>query len=259
MKKDLAVVVSNDNENVNPIQTIDAICDAGFKNVFVQWYDKDFEISQLDQVNICKQKGLNIIFAHLGYQKINEIWMQEGEYFVERYKKDILDCHNLGIDLVVLHSCSKSEAPGPNEIGLNRFRQIVEYSKTLGVKVAVENTKIKNHVEYLLDNIQDDNFGLCFDAGHYHAHFEDDWDINKYKNRLFCIHLHDNHGDNQDEHLLPFDGNLDWSKTIKLINDLNYDGPITMELCYRKDYLNIDINNFYKKGYEAGNKLSQLI
>ena len=258
MNDELAVVVSNDNQNNDIVQTINAIKDAGFNNVFIQWYDKDFEVDQLSQYNLCKQNNFNIIFAHLGYQKINEIWTDEGEYFVERYKKDILDCHNLGIDMVVMHACSKSEASGPNEIGLRRFKQIIEYAKSLNVKVVVENTKIRKHVEYLLDNINDDNFGLCFDVGHYHAHFNDDWDISKYKGRIFCIHLHDNHSNDIDEHLLPFDGTLNWNNVIKKLNDLDYKGPLTMELCYRNDYLNMDIEDFYIEGYKRGLRLLQI-
>lgn len=256
MNSNLAVVVSNDN-NANVIDTINAIKNAGFKYVFVQWYDKDFKVDQLTQVKLCKENNLNIIFAHLGYQKINEIWTIKGDYFVERYKKDILDCHNLGIDMVVMHASSKSEAPGPNVLGLNRFKQIVDYAESLGVKVAVENTRIRNHVEYLLDNITNDNFGLCFDAGHYHTHFNDNWNIDKYKNRVFCIHLHDNHGNNVDEHLLPYDGTLNWNETIKKLNNLNYDGPVTMELCYRNDYLNMNINDFYIEGYKRGLRLNE--
>lgn len=254
MKNDLAVVVSNDND-ANVIDTINAIKNAGFKNVFIQWYDKDFTINQEIQVNLCKQNNLNIIFAHLGYQKINEIWTEDGDYFIERYKRDILDCHNLGIDLVVMHVCSKSVAPGPNEIGLNRFKQIIDYAKTLNVNVAIENTKIKDHIEYLLDNIKSDNFGLCFDVGHYHAHFNDDWNLSKYKGRVFCVHLHDNHGNDIDEHLLPFDGTLDWDYVKEKLNEAKYDGPITMELCYRNDYLKMNINDFYIEGYKRGLKL----
>lgn len=255
MENELAVVVSNDNENTNPIETIIAIKQAGFNNVFIQWYDKDFEVDQLKQVQLCKENNLNIIFAHLGYQNINDIWTNEGDHFVDRYKKNILDCHNLGINMVVLHACSKSVAPSPNEIGLNRFRQIVEYAANLDVKVAVENTRIKQNIEYLLDNIKQDNFGLCFDLGHYHAHFNDDWDISKYKNRVFCIHLHDNNGNDIDEHLLPYDGTLNWQNAINKINDLNYSGPITMEICYRKQYTNMNIKEFYLEGYKRGLKL----
>ena len=38
--REIAVVVSNDNENVSVYETIDAIKKAGFKNVFIQWYNK---------------------------------------------------------------------------------------------------------------------------------------------------------------------------------------------------------------------------
>lgn len=257
MNNQLAVVLSNDNKNVDVYQTISAIKNAGFNNVFVQWYDKDFDIDQDTQVKLCKENNLNIIFAHLGYQNINEIWTKDGEYFVERYKKDILDCHNLGIDLVVMHCCSKSQAPGPNEIGLNRFIEINNHAKSLGVKIAVENTKIKDHIEYVLDNICDSNFGLCFDVGHYHAHFNDNWDIYKYKDRVFCVHLHDNHGEDKDEHLLPYDGSLNWKETITKLKNLNYKGPITMELCYKDDYLNMNVNDFYIEGYKRGTRLSR--
>ena len=88
-------------------------------------------------MDYCRKLGLNVIFVHLGYQGINNIWLdnEEGIQLVERYKKDILVCKENGIDLVIMHLTSKSEAPGPNEIGLNRLIEIVNYAKELGVKV----------------------------------------------------------------------------------------------------------------------------
>ena len=32
-----------------------------------------------------------------------------------------------------------------------------------------------------------------------------------------------------------------------------------MELCYRYEYLNMGIENFYKKGYEVGEKLKKCL
>lgn len=257
MNNELEVVVNNDNTIVTVEQSIKAIKNAGFKNVFVQWYDKDYPISQLQQVNLCKELGLNIEFAHLGYQNINHIWLDDGEYFVDRYKKDILDCHNLGIDFVVMHACAKWDAPEINELGLNRFKQIVEYANTLGVKVAIENTKVTKHLDYLLENIDFDNLGVCFDAGHYHCNQKDKWDVTKHKDRIFCVHLHDNDGEN-DQHLLPFDGSIDWNKTFEILRDLNYYGPITMELCYRNEYEKISIDNYYAEGYKRGIELVKI-
>ena len=253
----LSVVVSNDNENVKPEETIKAIKDAGFKNVFVQWYDKEYETSQLQQVLLCKEYGLIIDFAHLGYQNLNKIWLDEGEYFVDRFKKNIFDCHNLGINMVVMHPCTKWDPPAPNKFGLKRFKQIVEYAESLGVKVAIENTKITDHIDYLIENIKSDNLGICFDAGHFHCNQKDNWNIEKYKNKVFCVHLHDNNG-TADQHLLPFDGNIDWSKVIQILKDVNYDGPITLELCYSSKYLLNSINDFYRLGLERGEILKQM-
>lgn len=257
--RELAVVIQNDNQEVNAIQTIESVKKAGFKNVFVQWYDKKWEHSQIEQVEICQKLGLNIIFAHLGYQNINSIW-EEGEIGdreVERYKKDIKDCHENGIPMVVMHLTSKEKAPMYGEVGLNRIRKITEYAKEMNMKVAFENTKIKGYLEYVLENIKDDNVGICFDAGHYHVHFDDEFNFDFFKDRIFAVHLHDN-DKSDDLHLLPFDGTINWEDVINKLKECNYDGPITMELCYRYDYLNMSLDSFYKKGYEVGIKLQKM-
>ena len=234
--REIAVTISNANKFITPLETIDAIASAGFKNVFIEWYNKDWEISQEEQLNYIRSKGLNIIFAHLGYQKINDLWLDNeiGKGHVERFKNDIRICKLNGIDLVVMHLTSKDVAPKYNEIGLNRLKEIVDYASDLGVKVAFENTKVKGYQEYVVQNI--DEAGICFDSGHYHAHFNDELDFSLFNNKVFAVHLHDNHG-SEDEHLIPFDGTLDWEYIIKELKDNHYDGPITMELVYRNDYL----------------------
>ena len=126
--RELAVAIQNENKNVNAIETIHSIKKAGFKNVFVQWYDENWEIPQQKQVDLCKELGFNILFAHLGYQNINSIWEEgkEGDDLVERYKKNIKDCKENGIPMVVMHLIRRAEMPMYNEIGLNRIRKIVE-------------------------------------------------------------------------------------------------------------------------------------
>ena len=56
--RELAVAIQNENKNVNAIETIHSIKKAGFKNVFVQWYDENWEIPQQKQVDLCKELGL---------------------------------------------------------------------------------------------------------------------------------------------------------------------------------------------------------
>lgn len=259
--RELAVVIQNANKKVSVIETINAIKKVGFKNVFVQWYGENWECSQEEQIKLCKELGFNIIFAHLGYQNINSIWEEgtEGDKLVVRYKEDIKNCYENGIMMVIMHLTTKKVAPMYNEIGLDRIRKITKYAKELGVKVAFENTRLKGYLEYVLGNIKDDNVGLCFDAGHYHVHFNDEFDFEFFKDRIFAVHLHDN-DKSDDLHLLPFDGTIDWKNVMHKLKECNYNGPITMELGYKDNrYLNTPIEEFYRTGYKRGNELLKII
>ena len=259
--KDLAVVVSNDNQGVTPYETIDAIVNAGFKNVFLQWYDEDykkFEVPQLEQYKYVKEKGLNVIFNHLGYRGINNIWLDgnEGEELVKKYIRNLDEMKEIGVDLVVMHICVGYDAPPVSNIGLARFKRICEYAKKLGIKIAFENTKVKGYQEYILDNIDLDNIGICYDSGHAHCHFKDDYDFKRFKDRIMCVHIHDNYGE-IDDHLIPYDGTLDFDMVLRGLKEANYSEYLTLELCYRNEYTNMDINDFYKKGYDVGMTLKK--
>lgn len=258
--REIAVVVNNNtNENVNAYETIDAIKKSGFKNVFIQWYNKDWNPTQEEQLKYIRDNDLNVIFAHLGYQNINNLWIEgeDGDKIVDRYVNDLKVCKENDIPLVIMHLTSKDIAPKYNEIGLNRLKKIVDFAEKLNIKVAFENTKIKGYLEYVIDNIKNENVGICFDAGHYHTHFNDEFDFKKFKNKIFAVHFHDN-DQTGDLHLIPFDGTLDWKKVIKNLKDCNYEGPITLELCYRRNYLEMSVEEFYKKGFEVGKKLKDI-
>lgn len=259
MKK-IVTTISNANQTVTPLETIDAICKAGFHDVFIEWYNKDWEITQEQQLEYVQKCGLNVIFAHLGYQGINNLWLENdaGEALVDRYQNDLRICKEHGIDLVCMHLTSKSEAPGPNETGLRRLQAIANTAEQLGIKIAFENTKIKGYQEYVLDHIKNENVGICLDSGHLHAHFQDELDFERMKDRIFCVHLHDNFGV-KDQHLIPFEGTIDWKWLTEQLKSCRYDGPITMELVYQNEYVGTDLVEFYQKGYEAGKKIAQLM
>lgn len=257
--RDLAVVVQNSNKNVTDFETIDAIKNAGFKNVFIQWYD-DNRWNEQAQVDYAKEQGLNIIFAHLGYQNINDIWEKgkSGDELVERYKNDIACCSKNGINLVTMHLTSGTKAPEYNEIGLNRIKEIIKFAKENHVKIAFENLKVKGTLEYIFKNIKDEDVGICYDAGHCHVHFNDEFNFEPFKNKIFAVHLHDN-DKSDDQHLLPFDGTINWNEVMNKILEYGYNGPITLELSYRNNYLNQTIQEFYKEGYKRGEKLAQIV
>ena len=77
------------------------------------------------------------------------------------------------------------------------------------------------------------------------------------KNKIFALHLHDN-DKSSDQHLLPFDGTIDWDLYAKNLKIANYNGPIILESCYRNEYLNMSVEKFYKKGYEIGERIATM-
>lgn len=256
MEEKIAIVVSNANEGVNAYETIDAIVQAGFKNVFIQWYNRNYTPTQEEQLKYIREKNLNVIFAHLGYNNINEIWKDsnDGDIIIENYKNDIDILSSQGINLVVMHLSRTFNPPKYNEIGLERIRRLIKYAKDKNVKIAFENVEVKGYLEYVFDNIDSDNIGICFDVGHFHTFYKDEFDMQRYNNKIFAVHLHDNF-QTGDSHLIPFDGNNDWDNIINILNTYNYNEYITMEQCYRKEYLNISVEEFYKKSFEVGKKL----
>ena len=260
MKQELAVVVNNSNISITPFEMIDAIKEAGFNNVFLQWYNnKNLKNSQEEQLEYAREKGLNVIFVHLGYQRINDLWDEEKDArdLVEGYKEDIRVCSKNGIKLVIMHLTSKMIAPPFNETGINRLKEIVKVAEEEGVKIAFENTKIRGYLEYVFSNIDSNNIGLCYDAGHCHAHLDDEFNYELFKDKILAVHLHDNFGE-LDEHLLPFDGTINWEHVVSKLKECNYGSYVTLELSYRNDYLKLSPVEFYKEGIKRGEKLLNL-
>ena len=254
----LAISIRNYNkENFHEI--IDAIENAGFKNVFIEWYNDDLELQQ-NILEYVRYKGLNVIFAHLGYQNSNILWKEgiEGENETERYIKDIEICKDKGISLVIIHPTREYENPGLNEIGLKRIERIIKFAKEKDVKVAFENIELRGYLEYIIKNIKSDNLGICFDAGHSNLFWNGEFNTELFKNKVFAIHLHDNYKV-IDDHYLPFDGTVDWNRVVRQIKDMEYNGYVCIESGYSHFYKDLTLEEYYIEAYKRGIKLIELL
>ena len=253
----LVISIRNYNRN-NYKEIVNNIKKVGFKNVFIEWYNDDLELQQ-DVLNYVKEVGLNIIFAHLGYQNTNVLWKDtaEGNYEEERCINDILVCKKNGIDLVVIHPTFKYENPGMTEVGLARINRILDVAKENDVRVAFENIELVEYLEYIIKNINRSNLGICFDVGHCHLFCDGNINIELFNNKVFIIHLHDNYKE-IDDHNLPFDGTVNWEKAIRQINDMNYNGYIVIESGYNDYYSNMSLEEYYKCAYDRGIQLIEL-
>lgn len=243
----------------NYIETIDAIKEAGISNVFIQWYNNDLKLQECVLRHI-KLKGLNIIFAHLGYEDCSKLWENDpkGDTLIEGYIKDIMYLKTCGINDFVLHTTYKYNDAKVTNIGINRIKKLARYAKLINTRIVFENVELDGYLEGIIKNIDDDNVGICFDVGHSHLFFKERINTSVFKNRMFHIHLHDNFGE-KDDHNIPFDGYVNWINSIKQIKDANYKGYITIETSKNKRYENMNYEEFYKKVRVVAEELKNLI
>ncbi len=104
----------------------------------------------------------------------------------------------------------------------------------LGVRVAIE--VIQNELSrtgslahFLEDVLDSAAVGICLDLGH--AHLEGDTidAVETVAEHLIAVDAHDNRGRN-DEHLVPFEGTIDWPGALTAIQKVGYDGTLMLEL-----------------------------
>ena len=75
--------------------------------------------------------------------------------------------------------------------------------------------------------------------------------------RIVAVHLHDNFGED-DEHLLPFDGNVPWEFYAENISACGYGGDITLESRYYGKYTVESLDEFYRTAFSKACKLREI-
>jgi len=123
--------------------------------------------------------------------------------------------------------------PRKMDAAFNSLEHLVIFAKQRGVTIALENTPGEmGSPETLQSFIRETHLHdlrFCFDAGH--AHLEDGVpkSFELMRDRIVTTHIHDNRGE-KDEHLLPFDGTIDWDAALKLISTAPDLLPLVIEL-----------------------------
>ena len=71
--------------------------------------------------------------------------------------------------------------------------------------------------------------GICLDFGH--AHMDGDLvdAIETVSEHLITTHVHDNRG-RTDDHLVPFEGTIDWPAALTAVQKVGYDGTLLFEI-----------------------------
>lgn len=168
----------------------------------------------------------------------------------------VADCAAYEISTMIVHLSSGNDAPPMNLFGLDRIKRITEKAEKHGIKIALENLRNSEGLAYTLGRFDSQNLGFCYDSGHHHCRNPKEDLLTKYGSRLMALHLHDNNGI-EDQHLLPFDGTIDWNKTMQKICTTDYSGPIALEVA-NHGYENLPAEEFLSTAFEKARKLETM-
>lgn len=245
--------------NIDDLQTLKLMASNGVKEVFL-WWAKDDIKSNVAKVKLCQSLGIKIQTAHLDFKDTNLIWQEGslGDKFVKNYIKQFKLLKKYNIPIAVMH-VTKSKTPPPMSlIGLKRFQTLVKNAEKYGIILALENTRKPEYFDYIFENINSDNLKVCYDSGHDHSFTKDTFDFEKYKNKIIAVHLHDNNS-TSDQHLLPFDGNIDWKQLLTKLKKSGYSGAITLEVVMGdKIYNEVSANEFVLQAIERAKELIKI-
>ena len=112
--------------------------------------------------------------------------------------------------------------------------EICRTAETLGVRLAVEVipndlSSAATLVTMLERDFDTTSVGLCMDFGHAHLMGDVPDAIETAAEHLITTHVHDNRR-RDDDHLVPYQGSIDWASALVTMRKIGYDGTYLMEL-----------------------------
>ena len=114
---------------------------------------------------------------------------------------------------------------------------LARVAEPLGIDIAVEVipndlSRATSLTELVGEDIEAPNVGICLDIGHARIDGDVVDAVEVTAGHLLAVHLHDNRG-RSDDHLVPFDGVIDWPGSLTAVQKVGYDGALTFELSAR--------------------------
>ena len=176
---------------------------------------------------LCEKLGVSILAAHDNTQGVPpERFMQWAQI--------------LGAKTVVLHP----RVEETKEQNLEMLKGWARWAARFEIRVAVENMHdmipdiagrrafgaTPSELLWLAEETNPELVGVCWDVNHAHVQKLDQYEaIKELGEHLFHVHVTDTTTDSEEQHLLPFEGKVDWKAVIKALREINYEGLFCLE------------------------------
>jgi sugar phosphate isomerase/epimerase len=136
----------------------------------------------------------------------------------------------------VVHLGTPKAQGGENNrvAALRSIEEICRLAAPVGIRVAVEVipnelSDAQSLVALLEHELDAPQAGICLDFGHAFLMGDVPDTIEIVAEHVIATHVHDNHK-KTDDHLVPFEGRIDWNTALMSMQKIGYDGTYLMEL-----------------------------
>lgn len=127
----------------------------------------------------------------------------------------------------------QSADPRKLDAAFNSLEHLYIFAKARGVTIALENTPDElgspSTLQEFLRQTHLNDLRLCFDIGHAHLETGVAAGFEAMRDRVVTTHIHDNHSE-KDDHLLPYEGAIDWDAALASLATAPEPLPIVLEL-----------------------------
>lgn len=154
---------------------------------------------------------------------------------VDEVKRALEVAERIPFRYLVQHMGSGRQEADPRKFdaAFTSLEHLTVFAKQRGVTIALENKPDElGSPASLQQFVKETHLHLlrfCFDIGHAHVEFGVAPGFELMRERVVTTHIHDNHGE-KDEHLLPYEGSIDWDNALGALASAPEPLPLVLEL-----------------------------
>lgn len=225
---------------------IPMIAEAGFKAVSLSSVKSHLNYEsrgiQKQASSLTSRYGLVIESIHAAWQaEIGVLDEAQRRHEVNEIMAAILAARAMGIEMVIVHagwgSPSDEIHARMTSAALGSMAELSDCALKNDVKLAVENLqgpRSRMLTRSILKAFPQPHIGFCHDTGHEHCTLDCFKALEECGGRLCATHVHDDTGHGQDDHLLPYEGTINWGRYVELMKKIDYAGVLLIEAVKNK-------------------------
>lgn len=207
------------------------------------------------------EAGIKAESLHAPFFNINALWREgnEGEEFLVKLMEGVEKCAKWGVPVLVVHISAGYPAPMVSDIGIERFDRLMAFANEKGVKIAYENQRMLGNISLFMEHYPEAVF--CWDTGHEGCFTQGLEYMPLFGKRIEALHICDNmEVYNEDLHLLPYDGKIDFERVAQQLAMSDYDGSVMLEVSGKsKYYENMSDDEYYSTAAKYARRLADRI